>query len=428
MNRPREHCGVFGVFGPDDAVLRTFYGLWSLQHRGQESAGIVSSDGETVLQHRGMGLVSRVFTPEVLRKLTNRTAIGHVRYSTTGSSTILNAQPFVLVHMLANPAHIAKPEGALVHSLNRLQGAYSLLLLRPGEMIAARDPHGVRPLWLGKVPGGYAVSSESCPFLVPRVGAEPIREIEPGELVTVTDEGVRSEIFAPSEEIQPKYCIFEHVYFARPDSTIFGDNVHEVRKRMGARLAEEHPVEADVVTPVPDSGNSAALGFSQQSGIPLDFGFIRNHYVGRTFIQPDQDQRSMGVEIKLNVLREVVRSKRVVVVDDSIIRGTTSRGRIRTLRDAGAREVHLRLSCPPTRHPCFYGIDFPTSTELLASGRTGQEIRDFLEVDSVEYLSLDGMLSCVSNPPDHYCSACFTGEYPLPVPDGLGKFVFERNK
>ena len=469
MRGIKEHCGLFATFGPPDAALRTYFGLYGVQHRGQESAGIVTSDGTRLHQHRGMGLVADVFDERSIERLKGTAAIGHVRYSTTGSSTIENAQPFmvrcklgeiaaahngnlvnavalreeyeglgsifqtttdteILIHMIAREGG---GEGDwLGGCLRRLRGAYSFLLIRPHEVIAVRDGQGFRPLWLGKIRGGkgHVISSETCSFDLPAVDAEPVREIGCGEMVTISAEGVTSRTFLPEERIFPKYCIFEEVYFARPDSNIFGDNVHLIRERFGAALAREHPVEADIVVPVPDSGNSAAMGYSKESGIPLERGFIRNHYVGRTFIQPVARERLTGVQVKLNVVKDVVRGKRVVVVDDSIIRGTTSRSRIQVLVDAGAKEVHMRISCPPTRHPCFYGIDFPTRTELLAAKHRVEEIRAFLRADSLGYLSVEGMLSCASNPPESYCTACWTGTYPVEVDETTGKHALEDGR
>ena len=468
MPKVKENCGLFATFGPPDAAVRTYAGLYSLQHRGQESAGIVASDGTRLHQERGMGLIADVFSEDTLARLPGNAAIGHVRYSTTGSSNITNAQPFmveyregqiaaahngnivnavqlrrtyeaqgsifqttmdteVLIHMLAQP-HQFCGNHWLSGPLNSLRGAFSLLLIRPHEIIAVRDPQGFRPLWLGEIKEGkgYVVASETCAFDLSAVNARPIRELRCGEVLSITDQGLSSKIYAPDDMIFAKHCIFEHVYFARPDSNVFGDNVHLLRERFGAALAREHPADADIVIAVPDSGNSAALGYSKESGIALERGFIRNHYVGRTFIEPSRKGRLKGVDIKLNVVRDVVAGKRVVVVDDSIIRGTTSRSRVRVLKEAGAREVHVRVSCPPTRFPCFYGIDFPTTTELLAAEHSLDKIADFLHADSIGYLSLDAMLACASNPPDHYCTACWSGEYPVKVDGDVGKFALER--
>ncbi len=460
--RPREACGLFGIYGDDDAVYNTFLGLYSLQHRGEESCGIAATNGTEIVSHRAMGLVSDALTPEVLAGLKNRVAIGHVRYSTTGGSRLENAQPFVAAYSggpialahngnLVNTSElrrdyerrggvfqtttdtevivhvIAKSGGATGERygecLNALKGSYSLLILTPREMIAARDPHGYRPLSLGELKGAYAVASETCALR--QIGARYVRDIEPGEMIRITDGDLESHRFAPRSEIRLQHCIFELIYFARPDSLVFGQNVHEVRKKLGAQLAREHPVEADVVVPIPDGGNSAAIGYSRESGIPLDYGFIRNHYIGRTFIQASQAQRSIGVAIKLSPVEEVVRGKRVVVVDDSIVRGTTSRAKLTQLRDAGARELHMRITCPPHCHPCYYGIDFQAKRELIAARNPLEEIRRFLKLDSLGYLSVDGMLSCVKPPKENYCAACFTGEYAVPPCAEDGKFSLE---
>ncbi len=464
----RHACGLFGVWGHPDAVAMTSLGLHALQHRGQEAAGIVSTNGEAFKVHRGEGLVADALSPDTLERLKNPVAIGHVRYSTTGSSTLQNAQPMVfdysrgkiaiahngnlvnartirdefeaygsifqtssdteiIVHLMARPTATG-PDGDLYAALAQIRGAYTLLLLRPDEMIGLRDPQGFRPLVLGERDGAWILASETC--ALNQVGARFIREVEPGEIVFITKNGVRSDRLPTAPGLfpgaPPAHCIFEHIYFARPDSRIFGDSVIGVRRNLGRKLAMEHPVKADIVVPVPDSGLWAALGFSAESGIPLDFGFIRNHYVGRTFIAPEQRLRTKGVEMKLSVVPEVVRGKRVVIVDDSVIRGTTSKSRVRILREAGAAEVHFRVSCPTTRHPCFYGIDFPNPSELVGHERTLEEIRTHIGVDSIGYLSLEGMLSCVSNPPDHYCTACFTGRYPIPVEERLTKLGLEN--
>ena len=469
MTQIKEECGIFGIFGDPDAVQKTYFGLHSLQHRGQESAGIASSDGEYIHCYTGMGHVSRVFRAGrgILERLNNPIAIGHVRYSTTGSTTPMNAQPFlsefsrgqvavahngnlinasllrdeyeayghifkssndteIIVHLMAKPSHVTKPD-PLGHVLNHLQGAYSLLFLFPDRIEAARDPYGIRPLCLGKTKDGvYCAASESCAF--DTIEAEYIRDVEPGEIVTLDKDGMHSRFFITPGTIVPAHCIFEHVYFAKQSSTIFGENVHEVRKESGRQLAREHPVEADVVIPVPDSGTSAAVGYSSESGIPFDMGFVRSHYIGRTFISPTQSMRDLGVKLKLTVVKEVVKDKRVIVIDDSVVRGTTTKGKMRTLRQAGAKEVHLRVACPPIKHPCFYGVDFPTREELLANRRTIEQIRDFLEVDSVGYISLEGLLRCASLPADHYCTACWSGKYRIPVSTMVNKFSMERHQ
>ena len=469
MARTREECGVFGIYGDPEAVQKTFFGLHSLQHRGQESAGIASSDGEYIRCYTGMGQVGRVFRKGrgYLDKLKNPMAIGHVRYSTTGSSNPLNAQPFlgeysrgqvavahngnlinasllrdeyeayghifkstndteIIVHLMAKPSHVAKRD-PLGHVLNHLQGAYSLVFLFSDRVVAARDPYGIRPLCLGRTEGGaYCVASESCAF--DTIGAEYIRQVEPGEIVTLDKNGLSSRFFVTPGTVTPGHCMFEHVYFAKQSSIIFGENVHSVRKKCGHQLAREHPADADIVIPVPDSGTSAAIGYANESGIPFDMGFVRSHYIGRTFLAPSQDMRDLAVKLKLAVIGEVVKGKRVVVVDDSIVRGTTTKGKISSLREAGATEIHMRVAYPPVANPCFYGVDYPTKAELLAGDKTLDEIRDFLEVDTVGYLSTDGMLSCVSLPDDHYCTACWSGQYKLPVNIVVNKFTMERHQ
>ncbi len=463
----REECGLFGIFGDPDAVQKAYFGLHSLQHRGQESAGIASSDGEFIQCYTAMGTVSRVFRTGsgLLEKLANPIAVGHVRYSTTGSSKACNSQPLlaeysrgqvavahngnlinagllrdeyeaygsifkstsdteIIVHLLAKPTHQSKPD-PLGHVLNHLQGAYSLIVLFADHIEAARDPYGIRPLCVGRTDkGAYVVASETC--ALDTIGAKFVREVEPGEIVRLDKKGLSSRFFVRKGDITPAHCIFEHVYFAKQNSRIFGENVHELRKKLGRQLAKEHPVEADVVIPVPDSGTSAAIGYANESGIPFDMGLVRSHYVGRTFISPDQKLRELAVRLKLAVVNEVVAGKRIIVVDDSIVRGTTTRGKIRTLRAAGAKEIHMRVSCPPIRFPCYYGVDFPTKEELLANGRSLDHIREFLEVDSVGYLSLEGLLASAALPADHYCTACWSGTYRIPIDVALNKFTLER--
>ncbi|MBW8016550.1 MAG: amidophosphoribosyltransferase [Planctomycetes bacterium] len=469
MADKKEECGVFGIYGDPDAVQKTYFGIHSLQHRGQESAGIASSDGEYIKSFARMGEVSRVFRGGrgMLEKLQNPMAIGHVRYSTTGSSNPLNAQPFlseysrgqvavahngnlinagllrdeyeayghifkstndteIVVHLLAKPSHAARPD-ALGHVLNHLQGAYSILFLFPDHIEAARDPFGIRPLSIGRTKeGAYCVASETCAF--DTIGADYIRDVEPGEIIRLDKNGLTSKFFVKPGTVTPAHCIFEHVYFAKQSSMVFGENVHEVRKRCGEQLAREYPVDADVVIPVPDSGTSAAVGYASESGIPFDMGFVRSHYVGRTFLAPSQELRELAVRLKLAVVKETVKDKRVVVVDDSIVRGTTTKGKIKSLREAGATEIHMRVSCPPVKYPCFYGVDFPTHEELVANKRTLDEIRDYLEVDTLGYISLEGMLSCASLPGDHYCTACWSGEYKIPVNTVVNKFHMERHQ
>jgi amidophosphoribosyltransferase len=469
MSEKRDQCGLFGIFGDTQAVQKTYFGLHSLQHRGQESAGIASSDGQYIHCYTGMGQVSRVFRSGrgILERLNNPIAIGHVRYSTAGATNPLNAQPFlgtysrgqvavahngniinasllrdeyeayghifkstndteIIVHLLAKPSHVTKPD-PLGHVLNHLQGAYSLLFLFTDRIEAARDPHGIRPLCIGKTTdGAYCVASETC--ALDMIEAEYIRDVAPGEIVVLDKDGLHSRFFVAPGTVTPAHCTFEHVYFAKQSSMVFGENVHEVRRRLGIQLAKEHPAKADVVIPVPDSGTSAAIGYAAQAAIPFDMGFVRSHYVGRTFISPSQDLRNLGVKLKLTVVRQVVGGKRVVVVDDSIVRGTTTKGKIQSLRQAGAKEIHMRVSCPPLVNPCFYGVDFPTKEELLASSRNMDEIRDFLEVDSLGYISLEGLLSCLSLPTDHYCTACWTGKYRIPVTTAVNKFSTERHQ
>lgn len=457
-DHPREACGVVGAFNVPDAASAVYLGLHALQHRGQESAGIVVSDGEHVRSRKGMGLLSTIFHQDDIRRLTGHIGVGHVRYSTTGASKPQNTQPLVMeysegliavahngnlvnaqhirdeyeaygsifqtstdsevvVHIMAKPAHVAKPNN-IAHCLgHHIRGAYSFIFLTRTRLMAARDPQGFRPLCLGRLDGGYVVASETCAF--DQMSAEFIREIEPGEMITISETGLASESVVPEEERHPAHCIFEHVYFARPDSRIFGDSVHGVRRRLGRNLAREHPADADIVVPIPDGGNSAALGYSEGSGIPLDWGFIRNHYVGRTFLNPVQKGRDRAVHLKHNVVKDVVRGRRVVLVDDSLVRGTTMRRLVAAVREGGAAEVHLRISCPPNAFPCFYGVDFPTKKELIAATHTREEIEQALNVNSLRYLSIEGMLGATSLPDDHFCSACFSGQYPLPIDDQM---------
>ncbi|HWE03251.1 MAG TPA: amidophosphoribosyltransferase [Tepidisphaeraceae bacterium] len=463
----KEKCGIFGIWGTSEASNICYQGLFAQQHRGQESAGIVVSDGTTLNGHAGMGLVSQVFTPRLLREeLAGTAAIGHVRYSTTGSSKLVNAQPLlrqyllgpvavahngnlinaqllrrqyeehghifqsttdteIIVHLLAKPTHLEKLD-PLPHVLKHLQGAFSLLFLFPDRMEAVRDPWGIRPLSLGKTQQGqWVVASETCAF--DSIDAEFVREIEPGEIVRIDDDGITSRRFdLPAEE--RAHCVFEHVYFSNPASRIFGQNVHRVRQAMGRELARQAPIDADFVMPMPDSGRSAALGFAKESGIEFEEGIVPNRFVGRTFILPGQAARDRAVAMKLNIIPDVVRGKRIVIVEDSVVRGTTTRSKMRAIRRAGAREIHLRVSCPPIRHPCFYGIDFPTSQELIAFNRTVDEVRDFLEVDTLAYLSLDRMLGCMKEASNHYCTACWSGHYKIPIDQPQSKFSFERDQ
>jgi amidophosphoribosyltransferase len=444
-------CGIFGIEGLDDAANLTYLGLYALQHRGQESAGIVSWDSHQMHVERGMGHVSDIFKEKVLARLPGTRAMGHTRYSTAGSSVIANAQPIVvktsmgplgIIHNgnLTNAVEIRRrleAEGSIFQTtsdtevilhlmareprrdvvesfmlaLEQVRGAYSLLLITGDCLVAARDPNGFRPLMVGDLNGSACFASESCAFDL--LEARSVREVGLGEVIVAR--GAEVESFTLPRAAEPARCIFEHVYFARPDSKLFGDSVSQARLRMGARLAREAPANADIVVPVPDSGLFAAMGYSRESGLPLEFGLIRNHYVGRTFIEPRQSIRHFGVKVKLNPIRELIAGKRVVLVDDSIVRGTTSRKIVRLVRDAGAAEVHVRISAPPTAWPCHYGIDTPTRSELIASEHSVEEIRRYIEADSLAYLSLDGLLSSVSGPRDSYCTACWTGDYRVPI-------------
>ncbi len=461
----KEKCGLFGIYGHENAADLTYLGLFALQHRGEESAGIATSDGKHLIVHKELGLVGDIFKPDVLKKLPGKISIGHVRYSTTGSTLLKNAQPImvdysrgqiavahngnlvnakklrdeleaygsifastvdseIVVHLMARPDSKNREVG-LLNALRQLEGAYCFVMLTENELIGIRDPHGFRPLCLGRLGSAYVLASETCALDLIR--AEFVREIEPGEVVIISEKGVKSLFPFKGESIRKAYCIFEHVYFARPDSRIFGEGVAKVRERLGEILAQEHPVEADIVIPVPDSGNYAALGFSRISKIPFGFGFTRNHYIGRTFILPEQSAREFKVRIKLNPLKEIIQDKRVVIVDDSIVRGNTARSRVNELRAAGAKEVHMRVSCPPHRFPCYYGIDFPNPKELLANNYTMDEIKKFLDVESIGYLSEEGLLKTVSAfPKNEYCTACFTGKYPTAIEEDMDKFSLEK--
>ncbi len=461
---PQHECGIFGVFGHPNAAVLTYYGLFALQHRGQESAGIVTSSGpgSTFLAHKDMGLVSQVFGQEELARLKGSRAVGHTRYSTTGSSTAKNAQPFVvdcvrgqmaiahngnlinadllrdelerqgsifqttadseiILHLLARPT--ANGASAL-SALRRIEGAFSLIIMSEQELIAVRDPFGWRPLVLGKLDGAYILASETCALDL--IHAEFVREVEPGEVLIISDEGLRSEW--PFRDEQHAFCMFEYVYFARPDSIIGGVNVAKVRTEMGRELARKFPVEADIVVPVPDSGNYAALGFAQELKIPFEHAFVRNHYIGRTFLQPSQLIRDFDVRVKLNLIKGAVAGKRVVVIDDSIVRGTTARARVVNLREAGAKEVHMRVSCPPHRFACHYGIDFPDPEKLIANQMPIEKICEYLGVDSLGYLDLEGMIRATGKPANSFCLACFNGEYPLPVDPELDKYIMEKRE
>jgi len=448
-DKPRDECGVFGIFDHPEAAQLTYLGLYALQHRGQESAGIVASNGSNFTHHHGMGLVVNVFENGELHALEGHIAVGHNRYSTAGSSTLRNAQPIVREHKgepfaiahngnLVNAFRIRRDlenqgsifacttdteviahlmarsqqpslEDRIIDALNEVRGAYSLILMGRETLIGARDPYGFRPLWLGMLNDAFVLASETCAFDV--TDAIPIREIEPGELVVITKNGVRSLQFASS--FHPySFCIFEFIYLSRPDSMVFGELVNRPRREFGRQLAREHPADADIVIPVPDSAKIAAKGYSEESGIPFDFGLQRNVYVGRTFIHPTQTVREQMVKLKLNPIRDVVYDKRVIVVDDSIMRGTSCRKLVKMLRvGGGAREVHFRVSSPPNKYPCFYGIDTPTRAELIASSHTIEEICKYIRADSLGYLSIEGMLTCVKNP-KNFCLACFDGDYP----------------
>jgi amidophosphoribosyltransferase len=443
-----DFCGVFGVFGHPEAAKLTYLGLYALQHRGQESAGIASSDGGDLHVHKSLGHVQEIFTPEVISRLPGAAAIGHTRYSTAGETTFTNAQPVVIdcnkgklalghngnltnalevrrrlehrgsifqttsdteviVHLVARSAARNLP-GAVADALNQVEGAYSLLLLTREELYAIRDPRGFRPLILGRIDGAWVAGSETCAFDL--IDAEYVREVEPGEMVRISRSGIESIRFAP--EKQHQYCIFEHVYFSRPDSVVFGRPVNQSREQLGRLLAREHPVSADIVTPVPDSGVPAAVGYAAESGIPFRMGLIRNHYVGRTFIEPEQAIRDFGVRLKLNPIRRLLEGQRVVLVDDSIVRGTTSRKIVRLVREAGATEVHVRISCPPTISPCYYGIDTPRRDELIAARHSAEGIRDFLGADSLGYLSLQSLRAALEDTEGKFCTSCYTGSYP----------------
>jgi amidophosphoribosyltransferase len=443
-----DHCGVFGIFGHAEAAKMTYLGLYALQHRGQESAGIAASDGAQLHVHKSMGHVQEIFTPAVIAKLPGASAIGHTRYSTAGDTTLTNAQPVVIdcnkgklalghngnltnaielrkklehrgsifqttsdteviVHLIAR-SNARNLSGAIADALNQVEGAYSLLLLTPDEIFAIRDPRGFRPLSIGRLNGAWVAASETCAFDL--IDAEYVREVEPGEMVRISRGGIESIRFAP--EKQNQFCIFEHVYFSRPDSVVFGKPVNETRERLGSLLAQEHPVDADIVVPVPDSGVPAAVGYAAQSGIPFRMGLIRNHYIGRTFIEPSQAIRDFGVKLKLNPIRRMIEGKRVILVDDSIVRGTTSRKIVRLVREAGATEVHVRISCPPTISPCYYGVDTPRREELIAANNSVEEIRKYLGADSLGYVSLKSLRAAVQDTKGNFCTSCYTGSYP----------------
>lgn len=448
----KDECGVFGIYGHDNAASLTYLGLYALQHRGQESAGIATANDGKLTLRRAMGYVGDAFNDRMLSELPGRSAIGHVRYSTFGDSRIVNAQPIlidcahgqialchngnlvnagdlreqlvragsifqtnsdteVILHLYAKSV-AEKAEDAIVESVSQVSGAFSLVMLTPESLIAVRDPHGFRPLALGRIGDTYVVCSETCAMDL--IGAEYVREVEPGEVLVIGPSGLRSYMpFAPTPSA---HCIFEHVYFARPDSYVFGKSVNEVRTNLGRLLADESGVEADAVVPIPDSGLCAALGYAESSGVPLKMGLIRNHYVGRTFIQPHQSVRGLKVKVKLNTVRSILEGKRIVLVDDSIVRGTTSKKIVSMIKAAGAREVHMRISCPPTVSPCYYGIDTPHRDELIAAKHSVDEIRDYMGADTLAYLSMDGLQQAVGDSHPNYCTACYTKNYPVEPP------------
>jgi len=456
--RPREECGIIAVYGHEEAAKLTYFGLYALQHRGQESAGIVTSDGKHVLGHKAMGLVPDVFDEKILNRLDGHMALGHIRYSTTGSSAVLNAQPFtvhyggkslsiahngnlvnahliradlekkgsifqttmdseVVLHLIARNLESGL-EQAMAKTMAQVKGAYSIAVMTEDTIIVARDPNGFRPLCLGQLGSGYVVASETCAFDL--VEAEFIRDVAPGEILVINKNDLRS--IASGVESRRSQCIFELIYFSRPDSLVFGQNVYLFRKRQGELLAAEFPRDVDLVMPFPDSGNYAAIGYAQASGVPLEMGVIRNHYIGRTFIQPSQSMRDFGVKVKLNPVKELLKDKRVLIIEDSIIRGTTARTRIKTLRKIGAREVHMLVSCPPHKFPCHYGIDFSTSGELIASAKSVEEIREFAGLDSLGYLSIDNLEKATAISREDLCFACFDGKYPVAIEEGVNKF------
>ncbi|MBU0641543.1 MAG: amidophosphoribosyltransferase [Planctomycetes bacterium] len=462
----RHYCGVFGIAGHPEAAQLTYLGLYAQQHRGQEAAGICTADGQRMIRRAGSGLVADALDAQDLEELRNPLAIGHVRYSTTGSGHEANVQPLqvscsigqvaichngnlinaagvrheyesdghiftgtsdteVILHMLVNRDFAERPD-PLAAVLRHLRGSYSLLMLHPDRIEAARDPTGNRPLCLGRIADTWIVASETCALDL--VGAQYVRDVEPGEIVTLTPNGIQSRRFIERRACRPAQCIFEHIYFADPSSLVFGENVHLVRKQMGRALARYAPANADLIVPVPNCARCAALGYHEESNIPLGRGFTTSHYVGRSFIQPSQTVRDLTVRLKLNPIRASVEGKRLVVVEDSVVRGTTTRGKMQSLRDAGAKQLHLRVASPPIRHPCYYGIDFPSREELIANARTVEQIRDYLAVDSLAYLPLERMLSCVKPHNGHFCTACFSGEYPIPIDPYFQKDMFERQQ
>ncbi|MBF0449470.1 MAG: amidophosphoribosyltransferase [Candidatus Magnetomorum sp.] len=463
--KPREACGIFGIYNHSEAAKLTYFGLYALQHRGQESAGISAFDGKQMNTYKNMGLVSDVFTMDNLKLLKGHSAIGQVRYSTTGGSTLVNAQPFVVRHRkrsyavahngnLVNALELKNQledagsilqsttdseiflhllvknmkkglEAALLDSASHMRGAFSFVLLTSkGELVGIRDPNGFRPLCLGKLQGQPVLASETCALDL--VQAEFVRELEPGEIIIISDQGIKS-LRIPVEPAQRAFCIFEFIYFARPDSTFDGKNVYQMRKAHGRCLAKEAPVHADLVMPFPDSGTYAAIGYSEESGIPFEMGMIRNHYVGRTFIQPTQSMRDFSVRVKLNPVKEVLKGKDIIIIEDSIIRGTTIKTRVKALRELGVKKIHMRVSSPPHRYPCHYGIDFSTRGELIAASKTEEELQNFLGLDSLHYISIDGLLksTCTPNPETRFCKACFDGCYPVSFDSSISKDCLE---
>jgi amidophosphoribosyltransferase len=459
VDKFKDECGVFGIYGHAEASNLTYLGLYALQHRGQESAGIASADGTQIRVSKAMGYVNEAFDGDTLSKLPGSIAVGHVRYSTAGESRLANAQPIVVdsvhgqlavghngnlinagevrdalvregaifqtnsdtevvVHLFAR-ARVEGSDAAIIEAISQVRGAFSLVMMTKDRLFGVRDPHGFRPLALGRLGDAWVICSETCAMDL--IGATYLRDVEPGEVVIIGPHGLRSvKPYPPARHSQ---CVFEHVYFSRPDSYVFGESVNEVRTEFGRRLARESGVPADVVVPIPDSGVCAAVGYAEASGLPMRMGLIRNHYVGRTFIQPQQSIRHFGVRVKLNPVRSILEGKRVVLVDDSIVRGTTSRKIVRMVRSAGAREVHMRISCPPTVSPCFYGVDTPRRSELIAATHTLEEIRKYVDADSVAYLSLDGLTGAVKGGSASYCTSCYTGVYPVAFPRDEAKYL-----